>query len=356
MLPSLKSFKKIAVIQTAFLGDVALVLPLCEVLKNIAPESEITLITTPAATSLAQCAANIDHVVSYDKRGIHKGFSGIKALAHQLGNFDCVIAPHRSFRTVLLAKLLKPKYSVGFKNAVGSFLYSRAMEYPIHLHEIERNFSLLKAFAEGNELLKNDVKMRFSAEDENVIDEIFLKNSFKSTDKIVVLAPGSVWATKRWQAESFKKLAEILLQSGYKVIVTGSRDEQQLCAEITANSSAVNLAGKLSIPQSTCLLRRASVLVCNDSAPTHFAGLVNCPVITIFGPTSPIFGFAPRGEFSAIIQNETLQCRPCEIHGGKICPIGTHECMKSISPEMVFKKVEETLFKKQNAQEISQDL
>jgi heptosyltransferase-2 len=71
----------------------------------------------------------------------------------------------------------------------------------------------------------------------------------------------------------------------------------------------------------------------------HLSVAVGTPVIAIFGATVPEFGFAPRGEKDIVIETKGLKCRPCAIHGGKSCPIETFECMLSIEPEFVFKKV-----------------
>lgn len=348
MLPELTSFKNIAIIQTAFLGDVALVLPLAQLLKSAAPNTAVTLITTPAAASIARCAISLDAVVAYDKRGQYSGFSGIQRFARSLKkyDFDCIIAPHKSFRTALLTRFLKPKYSVGFKNAAGGFLYSRRVEFPAHLHETERNCALLKGFKNGDELLKKtipDVEIRIADSDVEFADNFLLKHRVNSDEVLIAIAPGSVWATKRWRIEHYKTLCRDLLKKGFQVMLTGGKEDREMCREIIGETSAINAAGETTLSQTLALFKKTSVLVSNDSAPTHLAGLVQCPVITIFGPTSPIFGFAPRGKFDEILQNETLECRPCEIHGGNICPIGTHECMKSISPEIVLKTVENVL-------------
>ncbi len=348
MLPELDSFKNIAIIQTAFLGDVVLVLPLAQFLKRVAPNVNITLITSPAASSVASCAVAIDAVIAYDKRGEYSGFSGIQKFARSLKKyeFDCIIAPHKSLRTALLTRFLKPEYSVGIKNAAGSFFYSHRIEFPLHFHETRRNLSLLKAFKNGEEFLKKDipdVEINIPESDQIFMENFLLKNNITPSDIVIGIAPGSVWATKRWRVEHCKTLCAGLLKNGFTVILTGGKEDRELCSEIIGKTSAVNAAGETTLPQTLALLKRISVVVSNDSAPTHLAGLVKCPVITIFGPTSPIFGFAPLGRFDEILQNETLQCRPCEIHGGNICPIGTHECMKSISPDVVLKTVGKVL-------------
>jgi len=67
------------------------------------------------------------------------------------------------------------------------------------------------------------------------------------------------------------------------------------------------------------------------------------PVIAIFGATDPKFGFAPRGRYDAVVETRGLPCRPCSIHGGERCPIGTFECMRAISPGMVLERVHQVL-------------
>ncbi|MFZ1083015.1 MAG: ADP-heptose--LPS heptosyltransferase, partial [Candidatus Kryptoniota bacterium] len=51
------------------------------------------------------------------------------------------------------------------------------------------------------------------------------------------------------------------------------------------------------------------------------------------------FGFAPCHDKSTVVEVDSLNCRPCSIHGGPRCPIGTFDCMKRISPNEVVKNV-----------------
>ena len=83
------------------------------------------------------------------------------------------------------------------------------------------------------------------------------------------------------------------------------------------------------------LLGRASVLVTNDSAPLHLATAVGTPVVAIFGPTVPAFGFGPRGFRDRVIEHPSLPCRPCSAHGPHVCPLGHHRCMRELSIDEV---------------------
>ncbi|HEX9894642.1 MAG TPA: glycosyltransferase family 9 protein, partial [Gemmatimonadales bacterium] len=78
---------------------------------------------------------------------------------------------------------------------------------------------------------------------------------------------------------------------------------------------------------SAALIERATVLVTNDSAPLHLAGAVGTPVVALFGPTVPAFGFGPTGAADRVVEVSGLACRPCSTHGPMVCPLGHHRCM-----------------------------
>jgi heptosyltransferase-2 len=88
--------------------------------------------------------------------------------------------------------------------------------------------------------------------------------------------------------------------------------------------------GVLSILAAGELIRRARVLVSNDSAPVHLASAVGTATVEIYGPTAPVFGFAARAPWSRIVEPGRLECRPCSHHGPPACPLGHHKCMREI--------------------------
>ena len=336
--PSLKNFKHICIIQTAFLGDVALALPLVQIIRNYHPDVKITFLSTPAAGGITSCIPAIDTILTYDKRGIRKGFDGIKHMASIIKelNVDCILSCHRSFRTSFLVAMIHPAYSVGFDISSLSFLISKRVKYVKHLHEIERNLELLTAFDDYPLIEKkiDDVKLDISYDDKTFVESMLMQKKI-SQDKLISIFPGSVWETKRWKKEHFIRLVHDLNDSGYICILNGSETDKTLCDSIAAETNSFSLAGNLTLSQTICLISLSRLIVTNDSAPTHFAFLAETPAVTIYGPTSPIFGFAPRSKNSISTGLEDLKCRPCEIHGGRVCPINTHECMLNLTPRMV---------------------
>jgi heptosyltransferase-2 len=148
----------------------------------------------------------------------------------------------------------------------------------------------------------------------------------------VALAPGSIWGTKRWPY--YPALAMALDRP---VAVIGGAEDAPLANAVIAAAPgrAASAAGALSLRASAALIHRAAVLVTNDSAPLHLATAVGTPVVAVFGPTVPEFGFGPRGPADIALGNVGLACRPCSRHGPQRCPLGHHRCMRDLAAETV---------------------
>ncbi|MFA7326487.1 MAG: glycosyltransferase family 9 protein [Candidatus Kapaibacterium sp.] len=324
---------KILIINTAFLGDIALTAFLTQRIKNT-QECIISVLTTKAGAQVLSPVKSIDSLFIVDKKGSHKSMSNTIEFAKSLStyNFDIIISLHKSYRTSQIVKNISAPIKLGFDNASNSRVYTHKVKYKTHLHEALRYISTL--FDDMNLV---NIELDLTMDDKLFVENILVQQKFDESKKTIVLAPGSVWATKKWGSGNYSDLAD-LLKSDYNVVVVGSKQDS-----IETSSGVINLCGQTTIAQTYQLLSNAEILVTNDSAPTHFASLTNTPTITIFGATHPMFGFGPQAEKSRVVQNETLKCRPCRIHGSDECPIGTHECMTSIKPQKIVEHINEMI-------------
>jgi heptosyltransferase-2 len=330
--------KKILIVQTAFIGDVILATPLAEAVQQVFPGCKIDFITIPAAANLLEKNKFINRVVIFDKHGGQRGLLALSRLAKSLEQeqYDVALVPHRSLRSALLVRLAKIPQRLGFECSAGKWFFTQRVPYQ-QKHEVERNVDLLRVL--DNDVAAPSPKVFWDKNDERIVEPLLYHS--QTAKWRCVLAPGSVWATKRWPAERFIALAKKLIaETAAFVYLIGGSSDHQLCAAIAEaiGGNCLDAAGKLSLRQSAALLNRCQILVSNDSAPTHLGVATRCKVITIFGPTVPAFGFAPFGEGHLVVERN-LPCRPCSSHGGQHCPIGTHACMVEISAEEVFRRV-----------------
>ncbi|MBI1805189.1 MAG: lipopolysaccharide heptosyltransferase II [Ignavibacteriae bacterium] len=339
------SSSNIVIIQTAFPGDVILTLPLVQGLKHRFPNCRMSMVVIPKAAELLLNHPDLTEIVVYDKRGSDAGIQGFWRLAKtiRLRQFNIALIPHRSFRSAALAAVAGIPRRVGFDTSAGRLLLTDVVRYEQSLHEVDRNARLATLLLK--EHLEREFPRLFPSENDRLtVDELLSSRTFDQTKPMIGIAPGSVWNTKRWPEERFRELIRISSGKGYRVVLVGGKEDVILCErlrEATTQTSVLSLAGKLTFLQSGELIRRCAVLIANDSAPMHLALAMRTPVVAIFGATIPEFGFAPYGRYDRIVEVKDLSCRPCSIHGGAQCPIGTFDCMVTISAERVFKTVEE---------------
>ncbi|MBZ4683371.1 MAG: glycosyl transferase family 9 [Fusobacteriales bacterium] len=329
--------KKILVFHTAFIGDIVLSTPLIKNIKKLY-NCKIDYVTTKAGSLILQNNPYLDNIIVYDKRGVDKGIKGafnlIKKLKKQ--KYDIVFIPHRYLRSSLIVFFSKIPVRIGYKNSEGKIFLSKLVEYRKDLHEVDRLLKLLQV--ENEEKLEKQIELFPNRENQEKIDEIFEKNSIKN-QKIVVIAPGSKWFTKMWPTEYFNEIIKKLeTKDNIKVVLIGGKDEEKLDLIQTKNS--INLIGKTSLLDLAEIMKRADIVLTNDSSPIHIASAFNKPYIfAIFGATVKELGFYPWSKNSEIIENKGLYCRPCGLHGGNNCPEGHFKCMKDIKPEYVYEKI-----------------
>lgn len=326
------------VIQTAFLGDVVLTTPLLEALA--ARHGPVDVVTTPGAAPLLDTHPAVRRVIPYDKRGLDRGLRGLRRLARTLAaeKYGVAYLPHRSLRTALAARLAGIPRRIGFADG-WRLLYTDVRSRPTGGHEIDRLLALAGvAPSHARPSLCITVADRDAA-------EAFL-SGHGIREPFVALAPGSIWGSKRWPY--YEELAERLAERAGFVTVGGPEDAalgEQVARVVEARGGrwrAANACGKLSLRQSADVIRRARVLVTNDSAPMHLAQAVETPTVAIFGSTVPAFGFGPRGPRDRVVEVAGLACRPCSAHGPPTCPLGHHRCMREIAVDRVLAAIEET--------------
>jgi heptosyltransferase II len=314
------------VIQTSFLGDVVLTTPLLRFLSTRGP---VDVVTTPAGGALLEGHPAVRRVFRYDKRGAQRGIGGVRALAGLLRaqRYGAAYLAQGSSRSAALAWLARIPVRVGFDTSGGRLLYTHRVSYRPDWHHATRLFQL----AAQQPSLPTPAPSLLPHATDRLAAETALQRAPFGAVPFVVLAPGSVWATKRWP-EYAALVAELPRHLG--IVVLGGREDMPLAERIVAAAPArvLDLTGQLSLLGSAAVIARATAVITNDSLPQHLASAMGTPTITIYGPTLPAFGFGPLAPKSTVIEHEgPLDCRPCSAHGPQVCPRGHFRCMRDIS-------------------------
>jgi heptosyltransferase-2 len=154
----------------------------------------------------------------------------------------------------------------------------------------------------------------------------------------LALNPGAEYGpAKRWPAPHFAAAARALsqLRPGVRWLILGGPADRDLCAEVARSlgSTAINLAGRTTLPQLMAALSRCALVLTNDTGPMHLAAALGTPVVALFGSTSPeLTGPGLPGDPRHELLSLDVPCAPCFL---RECPIDLR-CLNGISvPQVV---------------------
>jgi heptosyltransferase-2 len=369
--------RKIAILQTAFLGDTLLTIPLAQNLLNseLATETgkgDLALICRKGYGDLLRETGLFGKVIEIEK-GKNETYAEARAELSawwESASRRILLSPHESPRSRLWAASLRLRsrlskndsiITVGYRSrpfGIFSFLYTRVFDRQMRLPEAIRQLVLLQAdeFATSDLwrerisglLLDSALPGGQSADGTLTVVpewasmEVPRFSRLAKSSRQIVLAPGSVWATKQWTQDGYAALGIEAAKRGFRSVIVGTKDEAELCQKIafrineasvgtSGAASAESFAGRLSLIETTELIAKSEVAYVNDSGAMHLASLSGTRTVSFFGPTILDFGYRPWNNNAVVLQSEEqLKCRPCGLHGSQKCPIGTHICMKSI--------------------------
>src|SRR5262249_11218876 len=135
---------------------------------------------------------------------------------------------------------------------------------------------------------------------------------------LAVLVPGTIWETKHWQVEGFAQVGRYLQQTGLVVVLAGAARERERCQAVAqACPGANDLSGQTTLSDLAALIRRATLCVTNDSGSMHLTVALNRPVVSVFGPTDPIW-IGPYGRPHAVVRAD-VPCAPCYLKRLSAC-------------------------------------
>src|SRR5919106_2214140 len=138
--------QNILIVQTSFLGDTVLTLPLLSEIKRRFPQSKLSLLCSPYAKELLGDHPAIDEIIIDEKRTLDRGCLGLwrKAKLLRTKRFTLALCPHKSFRSGLLLFLAGIPHRVGFCQSRSAFLFHVRVKRRAQCHDVERTLSILE--------------------------------------------------------------------------------------------------------------------------------------------------------------------------------------------------------------------
>lgn len=326
------------------MGDVAMCVPVLRRLLEAHPEVRLSVVSQAAFAHLFDGIDRLTFLPA-DLKGLHRGIAGIWQLFRELqaaGPFDGVADLHQVLRSGMLDSLFRLKgIPVSVINKGRKDKYALTRRAQKILQPLDSTFDRYAAvFAQLGLIVDPKGRMPPGAAQP-------VPSKLATSDrKRIGIAPFAKHRGKTWPAERMRRVVEWLASRGDIDILLfggGALETEVLSTWSREIPRVICLAGKHSLKEELQIISHLDLMVSMDSANMHLASMFGVPVVSVWGATHPYAGFLGWGqEMSNVIQSD-LDCRPCSVFGNKPCYKGTYECMTSIEPELVLKKILTTL-------------
>ncbi|HQU71486.1 MAG TPA: glycosyltransferase family 9 protein [Calditrichia bacterium] len=283
----------ILICRTDRIGDVVLTTPASTALKAHFPDCRITFLVRDYTRPLVAQHRHIDHILTYDPEGRHRGIAGHLRLAQELRdqNFDWAIMsrPRPAIAAVLWFSGIPNRVGIGYR-WYSLFLNRRIFEHRRDgaRHETDYNLSFLKPLI-GETLPEVRFDFNLAA---NLVSwrEQWLRNRDISTPYVIV-HPGSGGSAPNLTPTQYRFLLKgILQQTECRILVTGSAAERELGDEIIGDFEGErvrNLCGELDLPELMSVIAGASLFMASSTGPFHIANAFGVPVLGFYCPIAP---------------------------------------------------------------------
>jgi ADP-heptose:LPS heptosyltransferase len=324
---------KFLIVRFSSIGDIVLTTPVIRCLKQQVENAEVHFLTKSAFSDVVQHNPYIDkvHLLA------HSWELMIEEL--QTEGYDYIIDLHHNVRTLRLKKELGIKSFSFYKLNIEKYIYtSIKLNILPNVHIVDRYLKTVSSFGVKNDGAGLDY---FIGTGEETKREDIPAAHYAGYIACVI---GAAHGTKRWPVHKWKAFCQDL---DHPVILLGGKEDIERGAEISKMDEVkiYNACGKFSINESADLVRKAKVVVSNDTGLMHIAAAFKRPVVSLWGNTVPSFGMFPyygdnflsrqNRKFYSIVQVNKLWCRPCSKIGYEKCPLGHFKCMEKIQPETV---------------------
>ncbi len=336
------NIKNIIIMNVSIIGDEVMNIPFFAVLRRNFPNAKITIVGLPWIKDQEINQNLFDELIKFDGKRLLNDpiteFKNRKTIRNTLKKinkqtYDLAIEPRGDIRYIHFMYKFHALRKVSYNYTGGTYMLTDSVEADENIiHEIDERIHLLEAI--GCKIDNNDIypKLLLTEEQRNA-NKSFIKNNHLDNKKIIGIHPGASLKIKQYPhyPDVIERFAEAINdKENYSIVVFCGPEEESIARPVYESASkagftSIFLKEKLSIYLG--LVGICNYMICNDSAAGHIAAAYGISVTVIFGPVEPMY-YAPRGRTPVYIISHRLACKPCV---QSECPLGTEECMKSLT-------------------------
>jgi len=350
--------ENILILSMTRMGDMIQTTPLIRGLKEKYPTAKITLLVTSDFAGAVPLIPDVDESIVVDLRQFDKpenweDRSWVKIYRYleksmediRSSNFDLLVNLSHSKFSALMVRYLGIKKVVGFYcNDFGNRMTGHPwMQYfGVEVFNRKYNaFNLVEIFSRSGGV---DVRGRaievMRSQNELSVDTLM---PFEEEELLIGFQAGSSLEGRRWPAQSFASLADLLIENlNARIIIFGVESENEVAEEIKSlakNKDRIsNLAGKTNLSELSQLLEKCEYLVTNDTGTMHLAAALGTKIVGLFFAHAHPYETAPFSPGHLLFQAR-ISCAPCSygVHCNDIV------CVDKVRPQYLSSAIENHL-------------
>jgi lipopolysaccharide heptosyltransferase I len=351
-----KSPLEILIVKLSAIGDVVHTLAFLDVLRQNFPLAKIDWLVEEGAADIIQGHPAIRRVIISKRKSWWRMLFEDRCFGQVLKeilSFKNELRHHRYDVVIDLQGLLKSGVLVGFtrgnrkvgmagaREGAWLFLKEPSVRVNYQQHAIDRYLEVATHLGCQWDRWVNRIPV--SETHLRAVEKMLADDGFEGGE-LVAINPMAKWKTKLWEPELFAELGDRILQDfSCRIVFTGSQDDRPVIENILSmmKHKPFNFAGRTHLKELACLYGRCRVLVTTDTGPMHMAAAMECSVVALFGPTSPL-RTGPYGSKHRVMTSGAV-CSPCL---KKAC----HEwfCMRDITVDSVYDAVKAVLLQEES--------
>jgi heptosyltransferase-1 len=277
--------QNILIVRLTALGDIIHSAVVLEFIKKELPNINIDWLVEKSFSGILENNPNIRKIYPIDLKSLKKDRSlkNIKFIYSKLktiskNSYDLVLDMQGLIKSAIVSRIISRNIH-GFsfysgKEGISSFLYKSKTISDYSENKIWRNVKLVNDSL-GLNISIFDIK--------NKSPHLFFQDrTFSAKDNIIFIV-GSSMSQKNYPKKQFLKLANRIKKSIF--VVWGNQEEKHIANYLAKNSEYISIAPKMNLDQLKYFISTASVVIGNDTGPTHLAWAMNTPAIILFGLT-----------------------------------------------------------------------
>jgi len=312
---------KLLFVRFSSFGDVILTTGIMNYVNKMLPDAEIDVMTYRQYAPIFENLPFVHNVIDYEKS---KGISEYcYVVQNETEEHDHIFDLHNKLRSKFLKFHCAAKYHCYQKDSKArrAYVKKRKNDERLNIHVVQKYFEPVMQ------------PLGLEMPELNELRPVMIRHMEKD-NKRVFIHPFASFHTKAYPYA--KELAEELLDKGLTPVFAGMGTAPDV-------EGIVDETGEKDLSDMLNIIASCGSCISSDSGPMHAAIALGLPTVGIFGSTTKHFGFYPSFDKCAVLEDNSIDCRPCDVHGLDKCPNGNFNCMNNLKPDKAIALLEKLI-------------